>query len=83
MSRMCLIVAHNPVKCLIFVASQALTALRILNAKFDRFVEIVQFISGLMESMVKVVACDLPDANQLAIHIMAAMAEHEARVSYQ
>jgi DNA invertase Pin-like site-specific DNA recombinase len=32
-----------------------------------------------MESKVKFVACDLPEANQLTIHIMAAFAEHEAR----
>jgi DNA invertase Pin-like site-specific DNA recombinase len=32
-----------------------------------------------MESKVQFVACDLPEANQLTIHIMAAFAEHEAR----
>lgn len=32
-----------------------------------------------MQSKVKFVACDLPEANQLTIHIMAAFAEHEAR----
>jgi len=32
-----------------------------------------------MESKVSFVACDLPEANQLTIHIMAAFAEHEAR----
>jgi DNA invertase Pin-like site-specific DNA recombinase len=31
-----------------------------------------------MESSVEFVACDYPEANRLTIHIMAAMAEHEA-----
>ena len=39
----------------------------------------MHFISGLMESKVKFVACDLPEANQLTLHVMAAFAEHEAR----
>ncbi len=32
-----------------------------------------------MQSKVKFVACDLPEANDLTIHIMAAFAEHEAK----
>jgi DNA invertase Pin-like site-specific DNA recombinase len=32
-----------------------------------------------MESGVDFTACDMPDANRLTVHIMAAMAEHEAR----
>ena len=32
-----------------------------------------------MESKVKFVACDMPEANELTIHIMAAFAEHEAK----
>jgi DNA invertase Pin-like site-specific DNA recombinase len=48
-------------------------------AKLDRLARNVHFVSGLMESKVKFVACDLPEANQLTIHIMAAFAEHEAR----
>lgn len=48
-------------------------------AKLDRLARNVHFISGLMESKVQFVACDLPEANQLTLHIMAAFAEHEAR----
>lgn len=33
----------------------------------------------VIESKVSFLACDLPEANQLTIHIMAAFAEHEAR----
>jgi DNA invertase Pin-like site-specific DNA recombinase len=51
----------------------------LLIAKLDRLARNVHFVSGLMESKVKFVACDLPEANQLTIHIMAAFAEHEAR----
>lgn len=46
-------------------------------AKLDRLARNVHFISGLLESKVDFVACDMPDANKLTIHIMASMAEHE------
>lgn len=41
-------------------------------AKLDRLARNVHFVSGLMESKVKFVACDMPEANELTIHIMAA-----------
>ena len=46
-------------------------------AKLDRLARNVHFISGLMESAADFVACDMPAANKLTLHIMAAMAEHE------
>ncbi len=51
----------------------------LLIAKLDRLARNVYFVSGLMESKVKFVACDMPEANELTIHIMAAFAEHEAK----
>lgn len=48
-------------------------------AKLDRLARSVHFISGLMESKVKFLALDMPEANELTIHVMAAFAEHEAR----
>jgi len=48
-------------------------------AKLDRLARNVHFVSGLMESRVRFVACDMPEANELTIHIMAAFAEHEAK----
>jgi DNA invertase Pin-like site-specific DNA recombinase len=48
-------------------------------AKLDRLARNVHFVSGLMESKVKFVACDMPEANELTIHVMAAFAEHEAK----
>jgi DNA invertase Pin-like site-specific DNA recombinase len=63
--------------------SRALSACRLRKAtlviaKLDRLARNVHFISGLMESGVDFVAVDLPTANRLTVHIMAAMAEHEA-----
>ena len=55
------------------------TGARLLVAKLDRLARNVHFVSGLMQSKVKFVACDLPEANDLTIHIMAAFAEHEAK----
>ena len=46
-------------------------------AKLDRLARNVHFISGLMESGVEFVAVDMPEANRLTLHIMAAFAEHE------
>ena len=49
----------------------------LLVAKFDRLARNVHFISGLMESGVDFAACDMPEANKLTIHVIAAVAEHE------
>lgn len=47
-------------------------------AKLDRLARNVHFISSLMKSGVDFVACDFPEANRLTVHILAAVAEHEA-----
>ena len=47
-------------------------------AKLDRLARNVHFISSLMESGVEFIACDFPEANRLTVHILAAVAEHEA-----
>jgi DNA invertase Pin-like site-specific DNA recombinase len=49
-------------------------------AKLDRLSRNVAFLSGLMESGVDFVACDNPNANRLTLHILAAVAENEARM---
>jgi DNA invertase Pin-like site-specific DNA recombinase len=51
----------------------------LLVAKLDRLARNVAFISALMESSIKFVAVDLPQANELTVHIMAAMAQYEAK----
>lgn len=48
-------------------------------AKLDRLSRNVAFISTLMDSGVDLVACDNPNANRLTLHILAAVAEEEAR----
>ena len=47
-------------------------------AKLDRLARNVAFISKLMESGVDFVAADFPQVNRLTVHILAAVAEHEA-----
>ncbi len=47
-------------------------------AKLDRLARNVVFISNLMESGVEFVAVDMPQANRFVVHILAAVAEHEA-----
>ncbi|MGJ7521399.1 recombinase family protein [Variovorax sp. LT1P1] len=51
----------------------------LLVAKLDRLSRSVAFVSAMMESKVKFIACDMPEANELTIHILAAVAEHEAK----
>jgi DNA invertase Pin-like site-specific DNA recombinase len=48
-------------------------------AKLDRLARNVAFTSALLESGVEFIACDNPHANRLTIHILAAVAEDEAR----
>jgi DNA invertase Pin-like site-specific DNA recombinase len=52
---------------------------RLLVAKLDRLSRSVAFIATLMESGVRFVVADLPEANEITVHIMAAMAEHERK----
>jgi DNA invertase Pin-like site-specific DNA recombinase len=51
----------------------------LLIAKLDRLARSVAFISSIMESDIEFTACDIPSANRLLLHIMAAVAEQEAR----
>jgi DNA invertase Pin-like site-specific DNA recombinase len=65
--------------------AEALAACRVhgaklVIAKLDRLARNVAFISALMESGVDFEAADFPQANRLTVHILAAVAEHEARM---
>jgi DNA invertase Pin-like site-specific DNA recombinase len=51
----------------------------LLIAKLDRLARNVHFISGLMETGVEFLACDLPTADRFMLHIYAAVAEQEGR----
>jgi DNA invertase Pin-like site-specific DNA recombinase len=55
----------------------------LIIAKLDRLARNVYFISGLMESGVEFIAVDMPEANRLTIHILAAVAEHEREMISQ
>jgi DNA invertase Pin-like site-specific DNA recombinase len=65
---------------------EALAACRVhkamlVIAKLDRLARNVAFVSSLMEAGVEFEAVDFPQANRLTIHILAAVAEHEARMT--
>lgn len=47
-------------------------------AKLDRLARDVHFLSGLMKVGVEFEACDMPQANKMTLHILAAVAEGEA-----
>lgn len=56
-----------------------LTGATLLVAKLDRLSRNLAFIAALQEAGVKFVAADVPEANELTIHVMAAMAQHERK----
>jgi DNA invertase Pin-like site-specific DNA recombinase len=53
---------------------------KLVIAKLDRLARNVAFISNLMEAHVEFEAVDFPQANRLTIHILSAVAEHEAKM---
>lgn len=69
---------NRPQLAAAIAAAKRLKAVLVI-AKLDRLARNVAFISNLMESAAEFTACDMPQANKLTLHIMAAMAEHEAR----
>jgi DNA invertase Pin-like site-specific DNA recombinase len=48
-------------------------------AKLDRLSRNVAFLSRVMESGCEFAAADMPSANKFMLHVMAAVAEHEAK----
>jgi DNA invertase Pin-like site-specific DNA recombinase len=50
---------------------------KLVIAKLDRLSRNLAFTATLMESGVEFIAADMPFANKLTIHILAAVAEHE------
>jgi len=55
----------------------------LIIAKLDRLSRNVAFIAALMDSGVDFVAADMPMANRLTVHILAAVAEHEREMISQ
>src|SRR5262245_49824086 len=48
-------------------------------AKLDRLARNVEFLASVMNSGCEFAAADMPSANRFMLHIMAAVAEHEAK----
>jgi DNA invertase Pin-like site-specific DNA recombinase len=53
---------------------------RLIVARLDRLARSTAMIAGLMDSGVDFIAADMPLANRFTIHILAAVAEYEARL---
>lgn len=70
--------ADRPQLALALALAKA-TGATLVVAKLDRLSRNVAFLSALMEAGVPFVACDNPQANRLTLHILAAVAEEEAR----
>jgi DNA invertase Pin-like site-specific DNA recombinase len=51
----------------------------LLVAKLDRLSRSVRFIATVLDSGADFAACDVPEANRLLLHVLAAVAENEAR----
>jgi DNA invertase Pin-like site-specific DNA recombinase len=56
------------------------TGATLIVARLDRLARNVAFVSGLMESGIEFMAADMPTVNRLTIHVLAAVAEEEARL---
>jgi DNA invertase Pin-like site-specific DNA recombinase len=65
------------------LAHSKTTGATLVIAKLDRLSRNVAFISNLMESGVEFVAADMPMANRLTVHVLAAVAEHEREMISQ
>jgi DNA invertase Pin-like site-specific DNA recombinase len=74
---------HNRPQLAAALAECKKRRLTLVIAKLDRLARNVHFISGLMESSADFVAVDMPQANRLTIHILAAVAEHEREMISQ
>jgi len=49
-------------------------------AKLDRLARNVYFVSGLLESKVRFVCCDVAEADRMMLQMLAVFGEHEARM---
>ena len=69
--------ASNRPQLLAALAHAKATGATLIVAKLDRLSRNVAFIAALMESGVEFTAADMPMANRLTVHVLAAVAEHE------
>ncbi|WP_423414850.1 recombinase family protein [Hyphomicrobium sp. B1] len=56
------------------------TGAKLIIAKLDRLSRNVAFIAALQDSHVSFVCADMPEATELTIHILAAVAQHERKM---
>ncbi|WP_126172602.1 recombinase family protein [Altericroceibacterium xinjiangense] len=56
-----------------------LTGATLVVAKLDRLSRNVAFLATMQDSRVKFIAADMPDANELTVHILAAVAQAERK----
>jgi DNA invertase Pin-like site-specific DNA recombinase len=61
------------------LAQCELTGATLIVAKLDRLSRNLAFLAALQESGVRFIAADMPEANELTIHIMAAVAQAERK----
>ncbi len=52
---------------------------KLVIARLDRLARNVAFVASLMERKIEFVACDMPEATPMMLHIYSAVAEQEAR----
>ena len=55
----------------------------LIVAKLDRLARNLHFVTSLQAANIDFVCCDMPTANRLTIHIIAAIAENEAALISQ
>lgn len=56
-----------------------LTGATLVVAKLDRLSRNVAFLAALQDSDIRFIAADIPEANELTVHIMAAVAQAERK----
>src|SRR5690606_26010290 len=56
-----------------------ITGATLVVAKLDRLSRNVAFLAALQEGATRFIAADMPEANELTIHIMAAVAQAERK----
>jgi DNA invertase Pin-like site-specific DNA recombinase len=58
-----------------------ITAATLVIAKLDRLSRDLEFIARLQKSGTRFVCTDMPEANELTIHLLAAIAQHERKMT--
>ena len=69
---------HRPQLTKAIAAAQQQEATLVI-ARLDRLSRNLAFITRLMEAKVRFVACDLPEATEFTVHLMAALAQQQQK----